>query len=79
MADNIYCMEILDPTRKVRPLEERCPIVDLQIVKKADLNRWYEKHGAVRSRNLQEKPQNPQVVESQTDEPQPELPEAAQS
>ena len=40
-ADNIYCVEEDDPTGKGRSLEQRCPIVDLQIVRKEDLERWY--------------------------------------
>ena len=52
-ADNISCVEEDDPTGEGRTLEQRCPIVDLQIIKKADLVGWYAKHVASRPRNLQ--------------------------
>lgn len=46
--DNIYCVEEYERSGKNRTLEQRCPIVNLEFVKKADLDSWYATHGAVR-------------------------------
>lgn len=63
--DNTVCLEEEDPTGQGRSLEDRCPIVDLEIVRKPDLEAWYRKNGR---RNLQDNANVTSTDDAQTNQ-----------